>query len=139
MFIVLLLSASACGDDDGGESVTTKQLKQLAGEWNAESVTFDAEPQDGYADFTLRMTVSGEKALYVITGSPERTPWLLSGTLIPDQNNPEARLVREDDVNISYTVSSTALIMNFVYIDVTEGGRSKSVGGDWTFTFRKSR
>lgn len=126
-----------CSDDDNGEPVAAQHVKKLAGEWKAETVKFDGAIQEGYSDFTLRITASGEKALYVVTGSPERTPWLLSGTLTPFKDNPEEQLVREDEVNILYTVSSTELIMEFAYTDVTAGGRSKSVAGDWNFTFKK--
>lgn len=126
-----------CSDDDNGEPVAAQHVKKLAGEWKAETVTFDGAVQEGYSNFTLRITASGEKALYVVTGSPERIPWLLSGTLTPRKDNPEEQLVREDEVNILYTVSSTELIMEFAYTDVTAGGRSKSVEGDWKFTFKK--
>lgn len=139
--LLLLFSLSAlvfnCSDDDNGEPLTAQYVKKLAGEWKVETVTFDGAIQEGYSDFILRITASGDKALYVVAGSPERTPWLLSGTLTPDKDNPEELLVREDDVNISYTVSSTELVMDFAYTDVTTGGRSKSVSGDWKFTFKK--
>lgn len=127
----------SCSNDDNGEPVAAQHVKKLAGEWKAETVTFDGAVQEGYADFTLRITASGEKALYVVTGSPERTPWLLSGTLTPHKDNPEAQLVREDEVNILYSVTSTELVMEFAYADVTTGGRSKSVAGNWKFTFKK--
>ena len=138
---MLLVSVAAfvfnCGDNDNGEPLAAQHLKKLAGEWKVETVAFDGAIQEGYSGFTLRITASGEKALYVVTGGPERTPWLLSGTLTPNKDNPEEQLVREDEVIISYTVSSTELVMDFAYTDVTAGGRSKSVAGDWKFTFKK--
>lgn len=139
--LLLLVSLAAltfnCSDDDNGEPVAAQHVKKLSGEWKVETVTFDGAIQEGYTDFTLRITASGEKALYVVTGGPERTPWLLSGALTPCKDNPGEQLVREDEVNIVYTVSSTELIMDFAYADGTTGGRSKSVAGNWKFTFRK--
>lgn len=135
--LVSLATLFSCSDSDDGEPAAAQHVKKLTGEWIAETVTFDGVAQDGYDNFTLRITAAGETALYSATGSPPRAPWLLTGTLTPHKNNPEAQLVREDDVPISYTVSSTELTMDFVYIDATAGGRSKSVAGDWRFLFKK--
>ena len=144
IFLIFISAAATilftgCSDNDKNDpSVTEQQIEKLKGSWKATAVTLDDVAQSGYDAFTMGiMSNTAASVSYTISYSPDRSPWISAsgGRLFFDERNPAIYLIREDDVNIQYSVTDTTLIMEFTYQE--EGGRTEGVSGNWKFTFSR--
>jgi hypothetical protein len=148
--LLILVSATlfivGCGGDDADEpSEKDKQIDLLAGTWQATSVTNDGTSHtDDYADFTIEIDRSSSEAMtYVTANRPagKLSPWNANGTLTFGANV-ATDLKRGDNVDITYSVSGTTLVLTMTDYS-GEGylvpGRTETVEGDWVFTLTKTQ
>jgi hypothetical protein len=128
------------GDDKKGKSEQDTQLELLNGTWNANSVTLDGSaPSANHDNFVLTINASAGNTTmtYSDTGRPSVSPWPGTGTFTFG-TNVKSDLVRDDAVDISYTVDGNSLVMTFTFNkDPYAGGRISSVTGQWRFEFTK--
>ena len=140
LLLAMLCYTSCSSDDDTEASVTEQQIEKLKGSWKATTVSLDEVAQNEFDDFTIAITANTAASVhYTLTGNPEYSPWVseFGGRFSFDERDPAAYLIREDDVSIKYSVTETALVMEFTYEDESAGGRQASVSGNWKFTFSK--
>lgn len=140
MVVTLSLSFSGCGSDDDEKSETDQQIEKLNGTWKATSVKYQGTDVTDYTNFTITITgAAGSKSVgYTTSGRPsgKLSPWNSTGTF-QFGAKPATELIREDDVDIAYSVTTTALEMSFNYEGEGHLGREQSIGGDWVFQFTK--
>jgi hypothetical protein len=142
--IVLALFAAAasfvqCGSDSSAPpDPEDEQLKKLSQTWKATSVTFNSAPVTGYENFQLTMssTASDPPLNFTTSGRPSgiKTPWDASGSFEFGTDFATV-LKRNDNILVTYSVSSTQLQMTFTYTGAGYTGRTSNVEGAWTFTF----
>jgi hypothetical protein len=131
---------------DGGEnskkSETDEQIEKLNGTWNATTVTLDGTtPALDHSDFSI--TISGsagnDQVNYTVTGRPEGpSPWNSSGIFTFDASNVKQKLIREDDIPVSYSVTDGTLVLDFTFSGTPyDAGRVSNVSGNWHFEFAK--
>jgi hypothetical protein len=143
--LLILVSAtiyfSACdGGKENEKSEKEVQMDKLVGTWSAQAVTYEGNDQmTDYQNFTIAITrVSSDAMTFTTTGRPGKlTPWDASGTFT--FGNPVAsKLVRGDDVTVTYTVSGSNLqLVLDNYSGSGYNGRTETVAGDWIFTLTK--
>ncbi len=145
---------SSCKKDDNNKKTEEEtQLGKLKAVWTLESAS---DGQDRTVDFTdsngpLKLTlegtyVEGGTYNYSFTGTrPEPSPWPASGTW-KFGTNKSTEIIRDpgtaSETAMNYQVTDTNLILTFNVPDGSAGwpggtSRTRSVSGDWTFTFTK--
>ena len=157
----LLILASIAGfytgckhHDDEQKTVEETQLGKLKSVWTLESAN---DGQDRTADFAdtnnpeLKLTIEGNYVdggtyNYSFTGHrPNPSPWPVSGTW-KFGTNKLTDIIRDpgsgSETTMNYQVTDTNLIITFNVADGSDGwpggnSRTRSVSGDWTFTFTK--
>lgn len=143
--LAILVSAtlyfSAC-DKGGGDEKSEKeqQIDKLVGTWSASAVTYDGDDQmTDYGDFEITIAKASAEAMTFTTANrPDKlTPWDASGTFT--FGSPvTSKLVRGDDVEITYAVSGSNLTLTMEnYSGTGYNGRTETVAGDWVFTLTK--
>ena len=136
--------------DDEKKTDEEIQLGKLKSVWTLESAN---DGQDRTADFTgpLKLTLEGNYVEggtynYSFTGHrPDPSPWPASGTW-KFGTNKLTDIIRDpgtdSETPVNYQVTDTNLILTFNVADGSDGwpggnSRTRSVSGDWTFTFTK--
>jgi hypothetical protein len=140
-----VLFLAGCNKDDDGGTETDELISKLSGTWNATSVTYNGQQQADYADFALLITGSegNEAVAYSTEGrpaAPKRGPWS-SGGLLEFGDPVASQLVRDDNVEIAYSVTETTLRMEFTFTGIGYDGpaRTESIEGEWVFEFEKAQ
>lgn len=136
----MIMMLCMCKKDDPVVTVTDRQLEKLHGSWQATEVTVDDVVQDQYDNFVLVLAgKEGSTTIdYDVEGRPFVSPWSQSGTLLFDAAKPENTLHREDEVVITYEVTSATLIMSFTFTgEAYVNGRNLSAAGEWEFKFER--
>jgi hypothetical protein len=130
------------GGDDPEPSETDAQIEKLNGTWKVSAATFEGGAPDlDHSNMAITITGStGSKQVsYTVAGRPAGpSSWPSSGTL-EFGTNVKQDLIREDDINISYTVTDSKLTMDYTFNiqPYTSTGRVESVSGQWHFEFSK--
>jgi hypothetical protein len=136
---VTVFFAACDGGGDNEKSEQEIQIEKLVGTWNATNVTYEGNTNADYSTFQLVIGKSSNSAMtYQANNRPAKlTPWPPSGTFT--FGNPVAsKLVRDDQVTITYNVSGTNLTMTLEnYSGTGYQGRTETVAGNWVFTFTK--
>lgn len=149
--LLILVSATlfiaACDGGDGNEpSEKEKQIDLLVGTWKATAVTLDGDPHPEFTEdignstpFTITIAKSSSETMtYTTSQRPSLSPWN-SGGILTFGTSVATQLKRDDNVNLTYSVSGSNLTLTLT--DYTgEGytaGRTKTVEGDWIFTMTK--
>jgi hypothetical protein len=152
---LVILSAIAgfytsCKDKDKAKPTEEQtQLGKLKSVWTLESAN---DGQDRTADFTnLKLTLEGNYVEggtynYSFTGHrPDPSPWPVTGTW-KFGTNKSTDIIRDpgtaSETAMNYQVTDSNLIVTFNVADGSDGwpggdSRTRSVSGDWTFTFTK--
>lgn len=139
---IATFSVSCGGDDDDDKSAAEKQIDKLVGTWTATTVTFEGNPHPlEHTNFQLVITASGSKTSvkYEAKNRPVGpSAWPGAGTF-EFGTNPNTTLIRDDEANITYTVSGQTLTMSFTFSGepYPAAGRVKNVAGNWYFEFTK--
>lgn len=134
---------AGCGGGGGDtKSETDTQLEKLNGTWNvvAGNVELDdAAPPFAFTGFKLIINAPAGSTSFSWQGQtrPEKGPWDADGTFT--FGSPvTSKLLRDDGVQITYTVTDTSLTMDFTYTGAGyDGSRVSSVEGNWHFEFTK--
>lgn len=144
------LYSSCRKHDDDKKTEEETQLGKLKSVWTLESAN---DGQDRTGDFTgpLKLTLEGNYVEggtynYSFTGHrPNPSPWPVSGTW-KFGTNKSTDIIRDpgsaNETAMNYQVTDTNLILTFNVADGSDGwpggdSRTRSVSGDWTFTFTK--
>ena len=136
----VLLSYTGCKKKKGDpEPITDQQIEKLSKPWKIDVVTLDGVVKTSdYTNFTL--TLSGTKGTtsigYTTTNRPSLSPWASSGSFTFDATTPETKLIRDDTVPVTYSVSDTQLQTSFQY-NGAGFSRVSAVKGQWVFTFKQ--
>jgi hypothetical protein len=138
---ILLVYSSCGGGSDPAPPITDVQIGKLNKTWRITSVTLDGVIQNGsnntsdYTGFQLVLagTTGGTSVNYTATSRPALSPWQPSGSFTFG-TNAETELVRNDDVDVTYSVTDTQLQMTFSFSG-SGYTRSAVVSGVWVFTF----
>jgi hypothetical protein len=151
LYTFTLLAASlilgACGSDDSGDAgaVEKDKLALLSHTWTVESVTQNdnrtAEFQS--PDFTLTLggafRADNPKGpyTYAVDGTqPDLKPWAGSGTWTFGADASKT-LVRDDGVNVAYTLDGSTLTLTFTCATCDEDNAKKgSAEGPWIFVLK---
>ncbi len=141
----VLLSYTGCKKKKGDpEPITDQQIEKLSKPWKVDAVTLDGVLQNGtngtsdYTNFTI--TLSGTKGTtsigYTTTNRPSLSPWASSGSFTFDATTPETKLIRDDTVPVTYSVSDIQLQTSFQYNGIGFS-RVSAVKGQWVFMFKQ--
>ena len=136
----VLLSYTGCKKKKGDpEPITDQQIEKLSKPWKIDVVTLDGVVKTSdYTNFTI--TLSGTKGTtsigYTTTNRPSLSPWASSGSFTFDATTPETKLIRDDTVPVTYSVSDTQLQTSFQY-NGAGFSRVSAVKGQWVFTFKQ--
>ncbi len=136
----VLLSYTGCKKKKGDpEPITDQQIEKLSKPWKIDVVTLDGVVKTSdYTNFTL--TLSGTKGTtsigYTTTNRPSLSPWASSGSFTFDATTPETKLIRDDAVPVTYSVSDIQLQTSFQY-NGAGFSRVSAVKGQWVFTFKQ--
>ncbi len=143
LIMLALLGVAAsfwqCGSDPAPTpDPKDEQLTKLSQTWKATAVTFENTPVTGYENFEITMTgTAGQDTFdYATAGRPAgiKTPWPASGKFTFGTDFATV-IKRDDNVDVTYSVSATQLQMTFTYKGDGFTGRTSNVKGNWTFTF----
>lgn len=139
---VILIVSGCGGKSTPAESTQDKQLKLLSQAWKVSTVILDTNDKTG--DWTnFQLTISGTKGATSFNyscanRSTKLGPWPASGTWAFG-TDPVTQILRtEDNLNMTYTVTSTTLQIIFNYPTTANGytgPRVSNVSGNWTFNF----
>ena len=138
LVVGVLLTYSGCKKKkDDPEPITDQQIEKLSKTWKVTTVTRNGvDRKSDYPNFTL--TLAGTKGTveigYTTTGRPSSSPWASSGKFTFDATTPETKLLRDDGVDVTYSVSDISLQTNFQY-NGPGFSRVSAVDGQWVFTF----
>ncbi|MDH5399917.1 MAG: hypothetical protein OEX02_17320 [Cyclobacteriaceae bacterium] len=124
---------------DDAPSPEEQQVTRLSKTWNVESVTFGGS-EDRTADWSgFSLTVTANKT-YSTSGAFSPGPWPTSGTWDFAQDGDAVninKVVRDDGLEVSISVSETALTMTFTFDDtIHNGGRAEAVSGEYVFKMK---
>ncbi|MDH5397929.1 MAG: hypothetical protein OEX02_07275 [Cyclobacteriaceae bacterium] len=123
-----------------GPSPAEQQITNISKSWTVESVTFQGS-EDRTADWAgFTITITSGKT-YSTSGAFSPGPWPASGTWDFVQDNGGTvninKIVRDDGMEVSISVSAAALTMTFTYNDtVNNGGRSDAINGEYVFKMK---
>ena len=145
LLVILLLAslffAKGCKGTSGSDpSPEEQQVTKLSKTWIVESVTYGGS-EDRTADWSgFSLTVSSGKT-YNTSGAFTPGPWAPSGSwdFAKDSggNVNINKVVRDDGLEASISVSETALTMTFSFDDNQhKGGRSAAVNGEYVFKMK---
>ncbi len=157
-FLILLtlvfasVSFVQCGSDSSKPpDPKDQQITALSKNWYAKSVKLNGTDAPGYvganpaASFQIKITgTTGNYGTipYQTTNRPAgvQGPWPGSGNFSLGSNSTFADFAtvltrKEDNLLISYSVTSTELQMTFNYTGSGFTGRTSVVQGNWSFTF----
>jgi hypothetical protein len=133
---------SGCSDDES-LSATEKQLDKLSGTWVISEATMSStDYTDEYADFELTLSGSAGTSVYAygVVGRPVSSPWPAGGTW-SFGSDIKTDIVRDpgtsDELEVTYAVSGSQLIITFLYAGDGYNARVGSVSGNWTYTFER--
>jgi len=136
---VILIFSGCGGKGTPAESTQDKQLGLLTHTWKVATVKQETtDVTTAWANFQL--TISGTKGATTFNYSSANRPstfgpWASSGTLTFG-TDPVTQMIREDNLNITYTVTATTLQLNFNYTGSGyQGPRFSNVTGNWQFNF----
>jgi hypothetical protein len=133
-----LLTYSGCSKDSApAPSVKETQLKALSKTWNCTSATLQGAPQPNYTTFKLTLSGTVDKIDYKADNRPtgsKSSPWNGTGSFTFG-TDPATQLTRDDNLPVTYSVSSTQLQMTFTYSGAGYDGRVSNVVGTWVYTF----
>jgi PKD repeat protein len=118
-------------------SKTDSQIDKLSKPWNINSATLDGvDKKSDYSNFTI--TLQGTQGTtmmgYTTIGRPALSPWASSGSFVFDMASPETKLIRDDAVVVTYSVSEASLQVSFQYSGAGFS-RTSAIKGQWVFTF----
>jgi len=130
--------------DKGENNVKTDkdlQIEKLNGTWKVTDATLDnADPAIDQTTISIQLSgqVGDSEMSYVVTGraSGQPSPWPASGT-VAFGSNVKTDLTRDDDVNMTYSVTDNSLTLQFVFNKTPYTGRVSSVSGNWSYTLTK--
>lgn len=140
LFLSLLVFAS-CGGGDGDDGPDEDPLDIAAAVFSGKQATITAngvKPPAGatgtldWSALTVTLTGTASGGTYTTTGSADNTVWPASGNWTFNNDSP-TQLLRDGDVVVNITASSTSLVLQF-NID-TQSARTSVIEGDWEFTF----
>jgi hypothetical protein len=149
-FITLLAAAivvGACGSDDSGDagSVEKEKLALLTHTWTVESVTQSDNRTVEFQnpDFTITLggafradSPKGPYTYAVVGTQPALKPWATSGTWTFGSDASKT-LVRDDGVNVGYTLDGGTLTLTFTCATCDEDNAKKgSAEGPWIFVLK---
>jgi len=139
VLIIVAIMHGCKGSNPEGPTVEEEQIRKLTRTWTTESVTFGGN-EDRTADWSaFTLTVSGSKT-YTTTGTYSPGPWPASGTWDFFKNGDAVninKVVRDDGLEVSITVTETALTMTFTFNDADhKGGRTEAVNGEYVFKMK---
>jgi hypothetical protein len=131
---------SCDGNEPAKKSETDQQIEKLNGTWKVTDATFENNPptldQTGMT-ITLSGAVGDKNMSYTVANRPTGpSAWPASGTLTFG-TNPLQDLVREDGVNITYTVSGDVVTLDFNFDKTPYNARTSSVSGNWKYTLAR--
>lgn len=148
--IVSILYTGCKKDDDDKKTEEQTQLEKLKGVWSLQSANDGQDRTSEFANLVLTLEgnyVEGGTYNYSFTGTrPDPSPWPVSGTWKFDPANKSTQIIRDpggvNEITMTYQVTDSNLIFSFTVPDGSTGwpggtSRTRSVSGDWTFTFVK--
>ncbi|MDX1629874.1 MAG: hypothetical protein R3345_14300 [Fulvivirga sp.] len=153
-FLVVLLAAVGCGNDDGGNlSPQDAAGVNFEDTWvvgTSGSVFFESEDRTAdYSNFTLTTvyTAGQGEGTYTTTGGPTgASPWPSSGVWSFNSNEPDAnafQVTRDDGLVIDVVITGDTMTLNFLFNDAShktdQEGRIEAVDGNWTFTLSRQQ
>ena len=121
-------------------SVKDQQLKSLSRTWKCTSATLlgsNMAPLYDNFQLTISGTPGNDTFGYTTTGRPpglKSSPWPASGTFTFG-TDPSTLVIRDDNLPVTYAVSSTQLQMTFDYTGPGFNGRVGAITGVWVYTF----
>lgn len=140
LVFVSLIVFTSCGGGKGGDDPdpATQQAEKLVASWTLvpNKAKFGTEVRDTWNGFTLSITGDKDGGNFTTTNVPadpadNAVVWPSSGSWEFDPDN-VGIVVRDNDVEMNVTVTSTSLILGF---NISTSARGSSVNGDWTFEF----
>ena len=136
-FIVLVSGCSSHHENE--RSIADQQLDKLRFTWKSSGVTLDGVAKDTYSNFKLAASgIQGNKIFgFTAEGRPSLSPWPAMGTFAFDEIDPLTKLLRDDNISITYEVTETTLTLRFNYAMAGFQGRIDAVKGQWEFRFAK--
>jgi len=139
LLLFVFAGVSSCSSEDE-VSLEDKQLKKLIKSWKAISVTQDDNPVLGYQNLELILVRNGSTLTYETSNTPvEYSTWPQSGTWILG-DDVVTQMVRDsgtiDELNMTYTVTSTELEIKFQFAGLGyPGGKVSALHGQWVYKF----
>lgn len=135
--VILVVGFSGCKDDENPTiPEVDEMLARIAHTWTLQEVNKD--DIDLTAAFPgMKLIIQDDRTFSMVNPVPPMWPAEGSFTLA-ELSNGRFQITRSDDVVIIVTsVSETTLVVELDYDATTSGGRSKSVSGNYEFTFVK--
>ncbi|MDH5399568.1 MAG: hypothetical protein OEX02_15570 [Cyclobacteriaceae bacterium] len=135
--LAVLVATNGCKPKPTDEPTPEEaQTTKLSRSWTANKVTFNGT-EDRSADwsgFTLTVAADGK---YSTSNAFSPGPWPASGTWAFAADGSAVninKVVRDDGLEISISVSDTDLTLTFIFNDaVNNGGRVDAVNGEYVF------
>jgi hypothetical protein len=151
VLVALTMFYVGCDKENGGsESQQSIQFKKLTGTWTVSSVTDVNGPREDFDGVTLTLggtfVENASNFSYSLNGTlPQPSPWPKAGGTWKFGTDPSTEIIRDPgkqgfEIPCEYVVSSDGKSLQISFNisgDGFQGGRTSSVGGDWTFTFTK--
>jgi hypothetical protein len=144
ILLVVALIGGACGSDDASDAgaVEKEKLALLTHTWTVESVTQNDNRTAEFADFTLTLggvfrpeSPKGPYTYAVAGTQPDLKPWGSAGTWSFGADATKT-IVRDDGVNVAYTVDGSKLTLTFTCATCDKDNAKKgSAEGPWIFVF----
>lgn len=149
MSLLVLVSAgiffaNCDGGNDPGKTEEEKQLDKLAGNWTVTGMSFEGSTarQDEFLGANLNISTNKE---FTFTNDtqieaspwPDNSEWEFGANVLSDMTrfDPDS-----EEVPLTYEVDGTTLTITIANYSGAGWaiGRTKSVDGDWEFTFLKN-